>query len=388
MNRRRLKAHDYDDGDDPTENSFHDQRRKLSRNINAIRVSQRLYMTGIGHLLDEINPVLLADRPEIVPLWFPSDLLLSTRGEWCVADLPRLEYRLRYAMAVNALHEVRRFRRFAQAATAKTQSHISNTQKTGTRANGQLDRIQQRVTRAANTYRACWSAIQRLAPDEEFGPWKNTLRELRREDVRGPGREKDETSQSRHVPSWIWQTLLPGPVPGNDQDLYSALRVEWCKAQERATRYEEEVQLVAEEMRRTLVFFEWLACQWEDRATTPSMSGPGVEGAVVAGTSAYAHKQAVVYSKMVDVFVNDWYGHLKTKSLGSSWLQCYRSPSATKRRRLPSNVRLYHSTPGQSDTDLPAYHEPSDYERESGTEYDGNNAASADIDLLEELLDA
>ena len=141
-------------------------------------------------------------------------------------------------------------------------------------------------------------------------------------------------------------------------------------------------------MRQTLVFFEWLACQWEDRATTPSMSGPGVEGAIVAGTSAYAHKQAVVYSKMVDIFVNDWYGHLKTKSLGSSWLQCYCSPSATKHCRLPSNIRLYHSTPGQSNTDLPAYHEPSDYERESETEYDGNNAASADIDLLEELLDA
>ena len=152
VNRHRLKAHDYDDGDDPTENSFHDQCQKLLRNINAIHVSQRLYMTGIGHLLDKIDPVLLADRPEIVPLWFPSDLLLSTRGEWCVADLPRLEYRLCYAMAVNALHEVRCFRRFAQAATAKTQSHISNTQKTGTRANGQLDRIQQRVTRAANTY--------------------------------------------------------------------------------------------------------------------------------------------------------------------------------------------------------------------------------------------
>ena len=50
---------------------------------------------------------------------------------------------------------------------------------------------------------------------------------------------------------------LQGSVSGDDQDLSSALQVEWCKAQERATRYEEEIELVVEEMRRTLVFFEW-----------------------------------------------------------------------------------------------------------------------------------
>ena len=42
------------------------------------------------------------------------------------------------------------------------------------------------------------------------------------------------------------------------EDFHAVLRVEWCKSQERAARYEEEVELVVEEMRRTLTFFEWL----------------------------------------------------------------------------------------------------------------------------------
>ena len=107
--RRRFKARD-DDDDETAGSSFHERRCTLSKNINTIRVPQRLYMPGISHLLDEIDPLLLADRPEIVQLWLPSDLPPSDRDEWCASDLPGLEYRLRYATAVNALQDVRCFR--------------------------------------------------------------------------------------------------------------------------------------------------------------------------------------------------------------------------------------------------------------------------------------
>lgn len=351
VNRHRLKARDYDEGDGSTENSFHDQRRALSKGISAICGPQQSYMTGIDHLLDNIDLVLLADHPENVQLWFPSDLPLPMRNKWCVTDLRCLEYRLRYAIAVNALQDIRRFRRFSQVVVMKTQSHISNTQKTRTRIRGQLERIQQRITQAATTYRVCRSAVERLAPNEEFGAWKNILQELRREDIRGPGRGDNETSESRYVPSWIWQTPLPESASSDEQDLSLALRVEWCKAQERAVRYEEEVQLVVEEMRRTLAYFKWLACEWERWAATPAVGGSEADSATMAGVSAYAYKQAAVYRKMVIVFVNDWYECLKTKSLGSPWLQQYPSPPSVKRRRLVSNVRLYHSTSAKLDAD-------------------------------------
>ena len=72
-----------------------------------------------------------------------------------------------------------------------------------------------------------------------------------------------------------------------------------------------------EEMQRTLTFFDWLACQWEGKATAPSMSSLKMDSITATGISAYAHKQAAMYCKM---FVNDWYQYLNANSLGSSWL--------------------------------------------------------------------
>ena len=115
--------------------------------------------------------------------------------------------------------------------------------------------------------------------------------------------------------------------------------MEWCQAQERAARYEEKVQLVVEEMRRTLVFSKWLAREWEGRALTSK----DVDNTTKHGISAYAHKQAAIYRKLVDVFILNWYECLKQKSLGSSWLKDYPIPPPVKRQRLTSNVHLYHS---------------------------------------------
>ena len=300
-------------------------------------------MSGINHLLDEIDPILLADHPENVALWLPSHLPSSSRISWCAPGLPYIEYRLRYAIATNAIQDMRRFLRFSQAINIKTRSHISNTQRTRTR--GQKDRVWERVTQAAATYRASWSALHKLAPNEEFGPWKKLLQELHKDDIRGPAREDYETSQSCYIPSWIWQTVLQTSEFG-DEDFHAALRVEWCKAQERAARYEEEIELVVEEMRRTLVFFEWLTHEWEQRAT----HSPGATNTLIAnGISAYAHKQAAVYRTLVKVFVDDWHGCLTSKSLGSSWLEKYSTPPTVKRHRLVSNVQLYHSSPPPSD---------------------------------------
>ena len=91
-------------------------------------------------------------------------------------------------------------------------------------------------------------AIANLAPDEEFGPWKASLLELRNEDVQGPGCDKNQPSKSCFVQSWIWTTAPQVSASPEDPDLQVALRVEWAKAQERAKRYEEEVELVVEEM--------------------------------------------------------------------------------------------------------------------------------------------
>jgi hypothetical protein len=67
-------------------------------------------------------------------------------------------------------------------------------------------------------------------------------------------------------------------------------------------RWEEEVQLVREEMRRVLAFLSWQAQWWNDKRTTHSTTSPDqMEGYV-----AYASRQAALRIKMRDHFIVKW----------------------------------------------------------------------------------
>jgi hypothetical protein len=68
-----------------------------------------------------------------------------------------------------------------------------------------------------------------------------------------------------------------------------ALRVEWCKALARSSRYIEEVMLLREEMRRTIAYGQTAAMQWENLAVAGL---PGASAEVIEGRCAYAAEQA------------------------------------------------------------------------------------------------
>jgi hypothetical protein len=86
-------------------------------------------------------------------------------------------------------------------------------------------------------------------------------------------------------------------------------------------RFSEEVKLLNEEMRRVLVFLEWEACRWEERAmgriqthvpaaavdptTAPTM--PVVlGGALDEGLWAYAQRQAAIWRNLFTRFSTQW----------------------------------------------------------------------------------
>ncbi|KAF9782887.1 hypothetical protein BJ322DRAFT_1110770 [Thelephora terrestris] len=337
----KLKVCGKNVNNEDSENSYLAQRRALSKNITKLRAPQRLYMPGSEPLIDAINPILLADRPEDVQLWLPSALPSTSRDSQCIDGLPKLEYRLRYAQALKALHEVRQSRRMIRVLSAKRQSHIANTQRTKSR--GLNDKVQMKLKQAASTYRISRKAIEALAPNEEFGPWKKTILELRPADVRGPGREESETSESRFVQSWIWTAAPQHSASVDDPDLQATLRVEWCKLQERAKRYQEEMELVVEEMRRTWVTFEQNSLEWISRATSLPVGDSAIDATVGAGIKAYAHKRADIQRRMASIFVDDWYHLLETLPFEVQWLKQFPRPPENKRHRLVSNVQLYHS---------------------------------------------
>lgn len=348
--RRKLKARHLDEDSTAT---FPERRRALSRSINNLRIPQRLYMPGVAADLDAIDTTTLADRPEDVKLYIPSSLPPSARDAQCISELPHLEYRIRCAQAAHFLDAIRLFRRLIRAVTKKTRVHIYGTQRTTTRTHGLYDKATTKQARAVSGYRASRNAISALAPNEEFGSWKTIFLELKDSDIRGPGCEAEEPSASRFIQSWIWTTSPHITTSTEDSDLQATVRIEWCKAQARAKRFEEEVELVVEEMRRTLAYFEWKACEWERHATTPPLGCQAIDKTTAAGITSYAYKQANVQREMVKVFIDDWHELLKENALGSYWLDEWTTPSGNKRRCLPSNVRLFHSEPSTPRTGTP-----------------------------------
>ena len=344
----------YRDSDPSTlieRESLRDQRRSLTQAIEALRSPQRIYMPGVSHSLDDIDPDSVTDAPERTKLWLPSSLPATSRDGSCTSDLPLIEYRLRYAQAFDALNEIRRLRRLYRGLILQAQKHPSPTQRTMTRSRGVFEGLNGRISRVAGRYRDARTALLRLHPN---GAWKHYFRELKREDTLGPFEEDTESQGVKFVPSWIWTLRAPPTPPGPppspnsspppgiltanstllpiaynllvdvaEEEVEEYVRVDWAKAQERAKRFEEEIALTVEDMRRTLAFFTWKAEEWvrlaELRAKAPNKPADGV----VQGLRAYACRQSNMYRALIKSFASTWHDCLHPKGLGGSWLPNY-----------------------------------------------------------------
>ena len=107
--------------------------------------------------------------------------------------------------------------------------------------------------------------------------------------------------------------------------------------------HDKEVELVVEEMCRTLATFELNASDWDKRAGSLLLSGSAVEAAVVNGAATYAFKQASVQHRLVKVFMNDWYTVLEGQPRSTPWLSKYTRPLKKRRNRLVCNIQRYHA---------------------------------------------
>ena len=72
-------------------------------------------------------------------------------------------------------------------------------------------------------------------------------------------------------------------------DYFIDLRVEWLRCRARAARWKEEIQLLEEEMRRSIEFCRWSASWWEGQA---SLRARTTLPHVAEGIATYAFEQA------------------------------------------------------------------------------------------------
>ena len=97
------------------------------------------------------------------------------------------------------------------------------------------------------------------------------------------------------------------------------MRVEWAQCAACADRWEEEVILLQEEMRRVVQFLEWRSKNWFTKVDSRTNATP----VVCTGLSAYANKQGSVYHGLTIRFSQCWCSTLTSLSLPHTWATAF-----------------------------------------------------------------
>jgi hypothetical protein len=98
------------------------------------------------------------------------------------------------------------------------------------------------------------------------------------------------------------------------------MRAKWAKAHARAQRWAEEVVLLAEEMRRVIMYLDWKATWWCMQATRrvdPARTD------IVGGLVAYAFRQSDMFKDISKTFASLWHPILTKANIPIEWSTLY-----------------------------------------------------------------
>lgn len=274
---------------------------------------------------------LLSLTAEDVPLFLPSSLSPNQQNTPGFSKTLAHEIQLRIAQADDALADIRHHLRLISGLWQFKKVNISGTgNHPNTRMRSLFNRFNHRMRQSVLRYHAARSSL--LAANLGGQHWEDRLKDLKDSDVRGPG--KDDfylqesgkanfgASKGRYEISWIW--LVPKSksevdTNSSEQVFDEGLRVEWSKSQARKMRWEEEVQIIQEEMRRTIVYYEWKQQWWLEQNTQPATS----EDTIQLGISAYSQKQAHYCKCMAESFARAWLPFLQLEGIKPEWENRY-----------------------------------------------------------------
>ncbi|KAJ8518637.1 hypothetical protein ONZ45_g4299 [Pleurotus djamor] len=297
-------------------------RTELTQSLAQFWALQTLFMPQVERVT--INN----EDPETIPIILPSSLSHEDMAT-CREDLIDSERTFRESRCGSALDRLRNLLVIKSRLLAYKNRHARN-QGPNTRTRAIINRNQEKIHAQSSAFQSSWLALKALAHgDEENLPWPElttgAIRCLTDPDVhdghqvrlarRGEhgqqnvilvsrDTEGDEGDGSRDVVaviakegfqtvSWIWEDA-------KGADIDDVLRCEWAKAWARLRRWQEEVELLKEEMRRTLVSLRYQASVWERRSqrSFDDEFGPGLK--------AYALAQANLRLSLASKFAEMW----------------------------------------------------------------------------------
>ncbi|TDL14310.1 hypothetical protein BD410DRAFT_734277, partial [Rickenella mellea] len=324
------------------------KRNALRHRIDVWRKIQVVYMPVVSASLQDRNPstedTSEPGNSELTQLFLPSSLLASERR--VMSGLAEKERRLRLAQLEDCLRQLRRLLRVRSTLWQYKLSNVSG-QRATTRTRSYIDRFNEKIQQYARKYRAACTALLVLHPN---GEWVHQFQALFGTDIRGPQLDdgnhlngKERESEGRRMLTWIWTVSISADADDSSEE-HDDMRVEWVKSKARAERWEEEVILVSEEMRRTLAFLEWRAKWWEGQVHRRSVGQIELLQVpdILSGLRAYALKQAAIQRDLARHFAILWVPFLSKHTLLPELCAAWSSvvPASTARRAGVSAPRV------------------------------------------------
>ncbi|EIW76562.1 hypothetical protein CONPUDRAFT_76203 [Coniophora puteana RWD-64-598 SS2] len=252
------------------------RRAGISREISKLRDVQKVYMPGLDVVINNKGGTGdLEHEPEKALLFLPSALDDQER-KICTHSFAETETELRIAQGHASLDRLRTL--------LQTRYHFTSHRNINTRGQRPTTRVQtlireysRKIEAVRLKYTEGLDALKLLDPQ---GRWQDSLKPLTLGDLRAlqeplidiattKQKAKDlqqGLGEGYRTVSWIWT----GRTNAGDHDDREDLRVEWLKSRARTKRWEEEVDLLKEEMRRVRAFLEYKARWWESRAVLDS----------------------------------------------------------------------------------------------------------------------
>ncbi|KAF7798643.1 hypothetical protein EIP86_009867 [Pleurotus ostreatoroseus] len=284
----------------PTQNAeLIDKRAAIRRRLLAVCEIQAIYMSCVPQLLAHYLQTTprAAECPEEQNLYLPS-FLSPEELRRCKSGIATLEERLRDAQLYDSLDRLCVHLHIRSRLAVDKTRNVRH-QGANTRARRKIDVNESKIGALADKYRAARRAKLSLTGP---GDWEKRWRTLDRSDIRTlmvqdnfVSRTAEEAlrqiSEGRRTTSWIWMTADSQSLDTTiEAGMQEALRIEFLRARARSRRWSEQVALLREEQRRTLVSLEQVALEWDRRVQKYS----DAEDAYSQGLSAYAAEQAAV----------------------------------------------------------------------------------------------
>ena len=187
-------------------------------------------------------------------------------------------------------------------------------QRTTLRAWKNVNKQDADAQRHKQVYDHARQALKRLDVDREY---LETLKDITREDMKMPGDVTEENQVGQHSSTLAWFWRLGEDPASEDTEMHSRLKeckqimlamdiqmteegtvywVNWLQAKAQFKRWEEEHNLVRNEMVWTVKYFKNLQWEWEGRRNRVNEDR---EGAM--GLTAYAAKQTSLWAKFAEV---------------------------------------------------------------------------------------